>query len=52
VTGSLLCAQAAFKAMAEQDPRGGRIINNDSPSADTPRPFAIAYNATKHAVTG
>jgi NAD(P)-dependent dehydrogenase (short-subunit alcohol dehydrogenase family) len=52
VTGSFLCAQAAFKAMAEQDPRGGRIINNGSLSAYTPRPFAIAYNATKHAVTG
>jgi NAD(P)-dependent dehydrogenase (short-subunit alcohol dehydrogenase family) len=52
VSGSFLCAQAAFKAMAEQDPRGGRIINNGSLSAYTPRPFAIAYNATKHAVTG
>jgi NAD(P)-dependent dehydrogenase (short-subunit alcohol dehydrogenase family) len=52
VTGSFLCAQAAFRAMAEQDPRGGRIINNGSLSAYTPRPFAIAYNATKHAVTG
>ena len=38
--------------MAAQDPRGGRIINNGSISAYTPRPFAIAYNATKHAVTG
>jgi NAD(P)-dependent dehydrogenase (short-subunit alcohol dehydrogenase family) len=52
VTGSFLCAQAAFRAMAAQDPRGGRIINNGSLSAYTPRPFAIAYNATKHAVTG
>ena len=52
VTGTFLCAQAAFRAMAAQDPRGGRIINNGSISAYTPRPFAIAYNATKHAVTG
>jgi NAD(P)-dependent dehydrogenase (short-subunit alcohol dehydrogenase family) len=52
VTGTFLCAQAAFRAMAAQEPRGGRIINNGSISAYTPRPFAIAYNATKHAVTG
>jgi NAD(P)-dependent dehydrogenase (short-subunit alcohol dehydrogenase family) len=52
LTGTFLCAQAAFRAMAAQDPRGGRIINNGSISAYTPRPFAIAYNATKHAVTG
>jgi NAD(P)-dependent dehydrogenase (short-subunit alcohol dehydrogenase family) len=52
VTGTFLCAQAAFRAMAAQDPRGGRIINNGSISAYAPRPFAIAYNATKHAVTG
>jgi len=52
LTGSFLCAQAAFRAMAEQDPRGGRIINNGSLSAYVPRPYAIAYNATKHAVTG
>ena len=52
VSGTFLCAQAAFRAMAAQDPRGGRIINNGSISAYTPRPFAIAYNATKHAVTG
>ena len=52
LTGSFLCAQAAFRAMAAQDPRGGRIINNGSISAYVPRPFAIAYNATKHAVTG
>jgi NAD(P)-dependent dehydrogenase (short-subunit alcohol dehydrogenase family) len=52
VTGTFLCAQAAFRAMAAQDPRGGRIINNGSISAYSPRPFAIAYNATKHAVTG
>jgi NAD(P)-dependent dehydrogenase (short-subunit alcohol dehydrogenase family) len=52
VTGSFLCAQAAFRAMKAQDPRGGRIINNGSLSAYVPRPHAIAYNATKHAVTG
>jgi NAD(P)-dependent dehydrogenase (short-subunit alcohol dehydrogenase family) len=52
LTGSFLCAQAAFRAMAAQEPRGGRIINNGSLSAYAPRPYAIAYNATKHAVTG
>jgi NAD(P)-dependent dehydrogenase (short-subunit alcohol dehydrogenase family) len=52
VTGTFLCAQAAFRAMAAQEPRGGRIINNGSLSAYVPRPFAIAYNATKSAVTG
>ena len=52
LTGSFLCAQAAFRAMAAQDPRGGRIINNGSLSAYVPRPHSIAYTATKHAVTG
>src|SRR5215216_219865 len=52
LTGTFLCAQAAFRALAAQEPRGGRIINNGSVPAYTPRPFAIAYNATKHAVTG
>jgi NAD(P)-dependent dehydrogenase (short-subunit alcohol dehydrogenase family) len=52
LTGSFLCAQAAFRAMAAQEPRGGRIINNGSLSAYVPRPYAIAYNATKHAVSG
>jgi NAD(P)-dependent dehydrogenase (short-subunit alcohol dehydrogenase family) len=52
LTGTFLCAQAAFRAMAGQDPRGGRIINNGSLSAYVPRPQAIAYTATKHAVTG
>jgi NAD(P)-dependent dehydrogenase (short-subunit alcohol dehydrogenase family) len=52
LTGSFLCAQAAFRAMARQDPRGGRIINNGSLSAYVPRPDSIAYTATKHAVTG
>src|SRR5919107_1653533 len=52
LTGTFLCAQAAFRTMAAQDPRGGRIINNGSLSAYVPRPHAIAYNATKHAVLG
>lgn len=52
LNGTFLCAQAAFRAMAAQDPRGGRVINNGSLSAYVPRPQAIAYNATKHAVTG
>jgi NAD(P)-dependent dehydrogenase (short-subunit alcohol dehydrogenase family) len=52
LTGSFLCAQAAFRVMAAQEPRGGRIINNGSLSAYVPRPFGVAYNATKHAVTG
>jgi NAD(P)-dependent dehydrogenase (short-subunit alcohol dehydrogenase family) len=52
LTGSFLCAQAAFRAMSAQDPMGGRIINNGSLSAYVPRPFGVAYNATKHAVTG
>jgi NAD(P)-dependent dehydrogenase (short-subunit alcohol dehydrogenase family) len=52
LTGSFLCARAAFRVMAAQDPRGGRIINNGSISAAVPRPHSIAYTATKHAVTG
>ncbi|NDZ82931.1 SDR family oxidoreductase [Streptomyces sp. SID10853] len=52
LTGSFLCAQAAFRLMKEQDPQGGRIINNGSISAHTPRPDSIAYTATKHAMTG
>jgi NAD(P)-dependent dehydrogenase (short-subunit alcohol dehydrogenase family) len=52
LTGAFLCAQAAFRVMKEQRPRGGRIINNGSISAHAPRPRAIAYTATKHAVTG
>jgi NAD(P)-dependent dehydrogenase (short-subunit alcohol dehydrogenase family) len=52
LTGAFLCAQRAFRAMLEQDPRGGRIINNGSISAQTPRPHAVAYTATKHAITG
>ncbi|GAA3396241.1 SDR family oxidoreductase [Streptomyces roseoviridis] len=52
LTGAFLCAQAAFRAMKEQSPQGGRIINNGSISAHVPRPHSIAYTATKHAVTG
>ncbi|PRY38616.1 SDR family oxidoreductase [Umezawaea tangerina] len=52
LTGVFLCAREAFRVMKEQRPRGGRIINNGSVSAHAPRPHAIAYNATKHAVTG
>jgi NAD(P)-dependent dehydrogenase (short-subunit alcohol dehydrogenase family) len=52
LTGAFLCAQAAYRAMKEQSPQGGRIINNGSISAQTPRPFAVGYTATKHAITG
>ena len=52
LTGAFLCAQEAFRAMKDQSPRGGRIINNGSISAHAPRPFAVGYTATKHAVTG
>jgi NAD(P)-dependent dehydrogenase (short-subunit alcohol dehydrogenase family) len=52
LTGAFLCAQAAFRLMKEQSPRGGRIINNGSISADRPRPNHVPYTATKHAVTG
>ncbi|ONI84857.1 3-oxoacyl-ACP reductase [Saccharothrix sp. ALI-22-I] len=52
LTGSFLCARAAFRVMREQTPQGGRIVNNGSISAQTPRPNAIAYNASKHAITG
>ena len=47
-----LCAHAAFRMMRDQDPRGGRIINNGSISAHVPRPGSVAYTSTKHAVTG
>ncbi|MFG2029501.1 SDR family oxidoreductase [Streptomyces sp. NPDC048825] len=50
--GAFLCAQAAYRQMKEQDPQGGRIINNGSISAHTPRPHSAAYTATKHALTG
>ncbi len=52
LTGMFLCTQHAFRIMRDQSPRGGRIINNGSISAHTPRPLTIAYTATKHAVTG
>ncbi|MCC4317945.1 SDR family oxidoreductase [Streptomyces malaysiensis] len=52
LTGAFLCAQAAFRLMRDQEPRGGRIINNGSVSAHAPRPDSVAYTATKHAVTG
>jgi NAD(P)-dependent dehydrogenase (short-subunit alcohol dehydrogenase family) len=52
LTGAFLCLQAAFRLMKAQDPRGGRIINNGSISAHVPRPGAVAYTATKHAITG
>ncbi len=52
LNGSFYCAQAAVRAMKAQIPRGGRIINNGSISADRPRPNSAAYTATKHAITG
>jgi NAD(P)-dependent dehydrogenase (short-subunit alcohol dehydrogenase family) len=52
VTGSFLCAQHAFRMMKEQDPRGGRIINNGSVSAHVPRRNSTPYVTTKHALTG
>jgi NAD(P)-dependent dehydrogenase (short-subunit alcohol dehydrogenase family) len=52
LTGSFLCAQAAFRVMKAQSPQGGRIINNGSISAHAPRPNSAPYTATKHAITG
>ena len=52
LNGMFLCAQEAFKMMKDQDPRGGRIINNGSISAHTPRPDSAPYTSTKHAVSG
>jgi len=52
LTGSFLCARAAFGAMRRQKPMGGRIINNGSVSAHAPRPGSVPYTATKHAITG
>ncbi len=52
LTGSFLCAQAAFRMMKAQSPQGGRIINNGSISAYAPRPNSVAYTSTKHAITG
>ncbi|GAA0571591.1 SDR family oxidoreductase [Craurococcus roseus] len=52
LTGSFLCAQAAFRMMKEQQPQGGRIVNNGSISAHVPRPDSAPYTSTKHAITG
>lgn len=52
LTGPFLCAQQAIRLMKSQDPPGGRIINNGSLSAHTPRPNSAPYTATKHAITG
>jgi NAD(P)-dependent dehydrogenase (short-subunit alcohol dehydrogenase family) len=52
LTGAFLCTQEAFKIMKAQEPRGGRIINNGSISAHSPRPNSAAYTSTKHAMTG
>jgi NAD(P)-dependent dehydrogenase (short-subunit alcohol dehydrogenase family) len=52
LTGTFLCTREAFRVMRSQQPRGGRIINNGSISATTPRPRSAPYAATKHAVTG
>jgi len=52
LTGMFLCAREAVRLMKTQDPRGGRIINNGSLSAQVPRPHSAPYTATKHAVTG
>jgi NAD(P)-dependent dehydrogenase (short-subunit alcohol dehydrogenase family) len=52
LTGSFLCARAAFGLMRHQRPMGGRIINNGSVSAYAPRPGSVPYTATKHAITG
>lgn len=52
VTGAFYCAREAFRLMRAQTPQGGRIINNGSLSAHSPRPLSIAYTTSKHAVTG
>jgi NAD(P)-dependent dehydrogenase (short-subunit alcohol dehydrogenase family) len=52
LTGAFLCTQEAFRVMKDQEPRGGRIINNGSISAHAPRPNSAPYTATKHAMTG
>jgi NAD(P)-dependent dehydrogenase (short-subunit alcohol dehydrogenase family) len=52
LSGAFLCTRAAFRLMKDQDPRGGRIINNGSISAHAPRPCSAPYTATKHAITG
>ena len=52
LTGAFFCTQEAIKIMKDQSPRGGRIVNNGSISADRPRPHSAPYTATKHAITG
>lgn len=52
LTGAFLCTRAAFRVMKSQQPRGGRIINNGSIAAHAPRPYSVAYTATKHAISG
>jgi NAD(P)-dependent dehydrogenase (short-subunit alcohol dehydrogenase family) len=52
ITGAFLCTQHAFRMFKAQQPQGGRIINNGSISAHTPRPFSAPYTATKHAISG
>jgi NAD(P)-dependent dehydrogenase (short-subunit alcohol dehydrogenase family) len=52
LTGAFLCTQQAFKIMKDQEPRGGRIINNGSVGAHSPRPNSAPYTASKHAITG
>jgi NAD(P)-dependent dehydrogenase (short-subunit alcohol dehydrogenase family) len=52
LTGAFLCAQAAFRLMKRQDPRGGRIINNGSVAASAPRPDNLPYTVSKHGMTG
>jgi len=52
LTGAFLCTQEAFKIMKDQNPRGGRIINNGSVSAHAPRPNSAPYTSTKHGLTG
>ena len=52
LTGSFLCTQEAVRTMKSQQPMGGRIINNGSISAHTPRPNSVAYTSTRHAITG
>ena len=52
LTGTFLCTQEAFKIMKDQDPRGGRIVNNGSVSAHAPRVNSAPYSSTKHAITG
>jgi NAD(P)-dependent dehydrogenase (short-subunit alcohol dehydrogenase family) len=52
LTGAFLCTQQAFRIMKAQSPRGGRIINNGSIAASSPRPHQVAYAAAKHAITG